>query len=308
MAKGDSAKQLLTSSLDMILPGAGTIAGSTLGIIEMLANPSDYNPVKYNDSNFQNGGPINPYDEKLRRAQNKSNKLASSNFKANIFDFSKGKEINKDLAKSYQDKSYWKGLKTDRDKANTNRQQRQKMESVINPILNVGSSMKDAFYNVSDSFQKNFNKGGSINDKQLSSTSVEIDGKGGVDTNKRNVLGNSVNLTDGETISMQQGSAEVYSDSKDMPHPLSGKTFAETVKPIQKSTGRAERKLSKFGGDKISKNTIKINQQILEVNKALQDRERTLKDAANVNKAMESINKYYGGSVMNKDSKSSNYF
>lgn len=194
MAKGDKIKSILGTSLDAIVPGAGTIANTALSVIELLADPSGYSPVKYNEGNY--------------------------------------------------------------------------------------------------------NLGGTIKDKKMSSGDVEIQGNSGKDTNTRQILGNIANLTKGETVSVDKnGNANIFSDAKEMPHPDTGKSFAETVKPVQKAIGRAEKKIGKLGRDKISQNTIAFSKDILEVNKAKQDRERAIVEAKQVQQALRSVDRYLGGQL-----------
>lgn len=281
---------LLAGPLDAIAPGVGTAASTALTLLETLA-PSDYKPVKYNE-NYNQGGPIdpdpeNPYKKKVKRAEAQQQFWGGVNWRDNIMDLSKGKETNDRYIQAARETGMWRDLQETRDNTNNVRAKRQAMEKITKPVNQLLDSI---------SGNNNFNKGGTI-DKQLSSQDIKIQGKNGIDTNRRNVVGQQVNLTKGETVSMTSDGAEVYSDAPNMKHPLVDKTFAEVAEGTQKSTGKAEKKLQKFPNDRISRNTVAVNKQIMSTNAARQDQERTKVESAQVMKALNSLNKYLGGKV-----------
>lgn len=143
----------------------------------------------------------------------------------------------------------------------------------INPIagltVNLGTNLlKNQFDPLAmpipnnQTFYRGFNKGGAI-DETLNSGAVLIQGNEGVDTNHRTVNGAPVRLTKEEVVTSNNSnqSPYVFSDDNSMIDPMTGKTFAQLSKEIEKSNQKAERTLRKYPNDKEAKNTVKFNKQ-----------------------------------------------
>jgi hypothetical protein len=99
-----------------------------------------------------------------------------------------------------------------------------------------------------------FNYGG---DLPLSSDAVQIKGKGGVDTNRRMINGKPFYFSKEEVIKDDF----VYSNAvKDE----DGKTFAKKAQKIEKSSGRAEKRLKLNTSDLMAQSTIRRNNERME--------------------------------------------
>jgi hypothetical protein len=112
-------------------------------------------------------------------------------------------------------------------------------------------------------------------DSPIGDHAFEVEGNPGVDTNARNVKGQDVLLSRGEIVRDEPEGAYVFSNSKSkMPHPLTGETFAETVKPIEKGIAKARKAVNKDYTDTISKNTLGHLEQLIEQNKTREEEVR----------------------------------
>jgi hypothetical protein len=126
---------------------------------------------------------------------------------------------------------------------------------------------------------------GGYMDSPIGNHAFEVGGNPGVDTNARNVKGQDVLLTKGEIVRNEPQGAYVFSNStRKMPHPLTGKTFSETVKPIEKGIAKARKAVNKDYTDYISKNTLGHLEQLIEQNK---NREEEIRQQTNSGPTME---------------------
>lgn len=120
----------------------------------------------------------------------------------------------------------------------------------------------------------NFQGGGDIN---VAPGLIKIQGNPSeIDGERRTVQGTPVQLSHDELISVDQNGAHAYSSARDMLHPKTGRTFADTLEPILKGRGKAERNLKKNPTDAFAKNTIQATNKVEEANQQLQAKMRDL--------------------------------
>ena len=120
-------------------------------------------------------------------------------------------------------------------------------------------------------------------DSAIGDHAFEVGGNAGVDTNARTVKGQDVLLTKGEIVRDEPEGAYVFSNSnRKMPHPLTGRSFSDTVKPIEKGIAKAKKSLRRDYTDSISRNTLGHLEQLIEQNKAREEEVRIQKEPTEV--------------------------
>ena len=114
-------------------------------------------------------------------------------------------------------------------------------------------------------------------DQRMMDHAVEIKGNSGIDTNYRNIGGQSVALTQGEIVRQDQdGSAYVWSNNPKMKHP-SGTTFAKAMKPIENKIARLKSRVEKDYSDVYASNALGHLEQMIEQNKNIEETMRQKK-------------------------------
>lgn len=135
--------------------------------------------------------------------------------------------------------------------------------------------------------RNSFQMGGDI---PLSSDAIKIDGKKGVDTNRRMINGKPYYFSKDEVIKDKGDSAFVYSDAiKDN----DGKTFAEKAEKVAKSNGKIERRHST--SDLMAKAALRRNQDRLNMLAEKQEVVKQQKQRSNIGGAKIQVRYNDGG-------------